>query len=94
MNPITLLSLNVKLVSLMLDTQTVMAMRLMGMAGALPQARGENSRMMNEKGPAMFKAYQAATQAAIAGGRPDQILTAAMVPVSKKVRANRRRLMK
>ena len=50
--------------------------------------------MMNEKGPAMFKAYQAATQAAIAGGRPDQILTAAMVPVSKKVRANRRRLMK
>ena len=38
MNPITLLSLNVKLVSLMLDTQTVMAMRLMGMAGALPQA--------------------------------------------------------
>ena len=31
MNPITLLSLNAKLVSLMLDTQTVMAMRLMGM---------------------------------------------------------------
>lgn len=94
MNPLTLMSLNVKLASLMLDTQAVMMLRIMGMAGALPQTRGENNRMVNEKGPAMVKAYAAATKTAMAGGRPDQILTAAMKPVSRKVRANRKRLTK
>ena len=94
MNPLTLMTLNANLAKLMIDTQAVMTLRLLGMAGALPQTRGENARMVNEKGPAMAKAYQAATKAAFAGGTPDQILSAAMVPVSKKVSANRKRLTK
>lgn len=94
MNPLSLFALNTRLTSLFLDTQAVMTLRLMGMAGALPQSRGENVRMVNEKGPAMAKAYAAATKTAFAGGTPDEIMTAAMLPVSKKVRANRKRLMK
>jgi hypothetical protein len=94
MNPLKLMTLNTQFASLMLDTQAVMALRIMGMAGALPHARTENARMMDEKGPAMTKAFQAATKAAMAGKSPDQIMTAAMAPVSKKVRANRKRLMK
>lgn len=94
MNPLNLMKLSTQMAYLILDTQAVMTLRLMGMAGALPHARGENERMVNEKGPAMAKAYAAATKAAIGGGRPDQIMTAAMEPVSKKVRANRKRLTK
>ena len=94
MNPLTMMQLSTDMARLMMETQTVMTLRIMGMAGALPQSRGENERMVNEKGPAMVKAYQAATVAALAGKRPDQILTAAMKPVSRKVRANRRRLTK
>lgn len=94
MNPLKLMALNAKFVTLMLDAQAVMALRLMGMAGALPHANGENARMVDEKGPAMAKAYHAATKAAMAGRSPDQIMTAAMGPVSRKVRANRKRLTK
>ncbi len=94
MNPFAMMSLNVQLASLILDTQAVMALRMMGMAGALPQRRGENERMVSEKAPAMAKAYAAATQAVMSGKRPDEILTEAMKPVSRKVRANRKRLMK
>ena len=94
MTPLTLMTLNANLAKLMIDTQAVMTLRLLGMAGALPQTRGENARMVNEKGPAMAKDYKAATKAAFAGGTPDQIFSAAMVPVSKKVRANRKRLTK
>jgi len=56
MNPLTLMTLNANLTKLMIDTQAVMTLRLLGMAGALPQTRGENARMVNEKGPAMAKA--------------------------------------
>lgn len=94
MTPLIMMELSTRMVSLFLDTHAVMTLRLMGMAGALPHARGENERMVNEKGPALAKAYVAATKTAIAGGRPDQIMTAAMAPVSKKVRANRKRLTK
>jgi hypothetical protein len=43
------MTLNTQFTSLMLDTQAVMALRIMGMAGALPHARTENARMMDEK---------------------------------------------
>jgi hypothetical protein len=48
--------------------------------------------MMAEKGPAMTKAYMAATEAMMKGQRPDQVMQAAMKPVSRKVRSNRKRL--
>lgn len=94
MNPLSMISLGTQLTSLIVDTHTVMTLRIMGMSGALPHSHGENSRMVHEKGPAMMKAYAAATEAAMAGALPDQIMSAAMAPVSKKVRANRKRLMK
>jgi len=94
MNPLALLSLQSQMTTLMLDTQTVMALRLMGMSGAIPARRGENNRMVAEKAPAMVDAYTAGAKAAMAGRTPDQIISAVMAPLSKKVRANRKRLMK
>jgi hypothetical protein len=94
MNPLSILTLQSQFAALMLETQTVMALRIMGMSGAIPSRRGENSRMVAEKGPAMLKSMAAGTKAAMAGKQPDEIMTAAMAPLSRKVRANRKRLMK
>jgi len=94
MNPLSLLSLHSQIAALMLETQTVMALRIMGMSGTIPAQRGENARMVTEKGPALIKAYAAGAKAVMAGKQPDQIFSAAMAPLSRKVRANRKRLMK
>lgn len=88
-----LFSLQVRMATLMIDTQTVMALRVMGMSGAIPTPRGETERMVEEKGPAMAKAFTAGTLAMMSGGRPDQIMSAAMTPVSNRVSSNRKRLM-
>lgn len=93
-SPFALLSLNMQTATLICETQTVMALRLMGMSGTIPARRGENKRMVAEKTPAMIDAYAAATKATLAGKRPDQIMSDAMKPLSRKVRANRKRLMK
>ena len=94
MNPQDMIRLSLQMTTLMLETQTVMALRLMGIAGMVPALKGENNRMVAEKGPAMLKAYSAGTAAAMSGQRPDQIMTAALAPLSKKVSANRKRLLK
>ncbi len=94
MNPYAMLNLQAQMTSLMLDTQTVMALRLMGMSGAIPAEHDENDRMLAEKAPAMADAYAAGAKAAMAGSTPDQIMSAAIEPLSQKVRANRDRLMK
>ncbi len=94
MNPLSFLTLQTSFASMVFEAQTVIALRMLGMAGVLPAARGENNRMVSEKGPAMVKAFAAGTTAAMAGKRPDQIMTAAMAPLSRKVHANRKRLMK
>ncbi len=94
MNPFTFFNLQSQMTELMVNTQTVMTLRLMGMSGAIPARRGENDRMVSEKAPAMVDAYAAGAKAMMAGKTPDQIMSAAMAPLSKKVRANRRRLMK
>ena len=94
MQPYDLFKLQMNMATLMMDTQTVMALRVMGMSGLIPAHRGENDRMVKEKGPAMAKAFSAATKAMMAGASPDKVLSAAMVPVSKRVSANRKRLSK
>lgn len=94
MNPFAMMSLQSEMTSLMLDTQTVMTLRFMGMSGALPAEHDENNRMVTEKAPAMADAYAAGAKAAMAGNTPDKIISAAMAPLSEKVRANRDRLMK
>jgi hypothetical protein len=94
MNPYALFTLQTRFATLAFEAQTVMALRLMAMAGFLPARAGENDRMWSEKGPAMAKAMTAGATAALAGKRPDQIASAAMAPISRRVKANRRRLMK
>ena len=94
MTPFALFALQSRFVSLAVETQIVMSLRLLAMAGAIPARPGENARMVSEKSPAFARAAQAGTRAAMLGKSPDQILQATLAPLSRKVSANRRRLMK
>ncbi len=78
--------------TLITEAHSVVAYRLMGMGGAWSVPRGENHAMLREKGPAFTEAMVASTMTAIKGGAPDKIMAAAIKPLSKKARANRKRL--
>ena len=79
---------------LMVETQTVMTLRLMGMAGLWPVKPGENDRMVFEKAPAFARAQVAMTRAALGGARPDQIMAAGLKPLGRRTGANSRRLLR
>lgn len=74
------------------ETQAVMTMRLLGMAGAWSVLPTENARMVSEKAPAFADAAQAATRAAMGGARPEAIAEAWAGPLRRRTSANARRL--
>lgn len=90
--PADLWRTGLQLQQLVLETQLVMAWRLMGMAGILPAAAGENERMFLEKPQAFSEAALAAGAAAMTGRRADQVLAQWMRPLRKRTGANARRL--
>ena len=65
---------------MMLESQIVISLRLMGMAGVLPAARGENARMVSEKTAALQEAGLAASRAFLTGAAMPAIALAAMTP--------------
>lgn len=94
MSPFNFLAAQTRFATFVIETQTVMALRLMGLSGALPARPGETERMFSEKPMAFFDAQTAGLKAMISGKSPDQIFDAAMKPLSRKVSANRRRLLR
>lgn len=94
MTPEQFFAFNTAATKLVTDTQAVMTLRMMGIAGALPAAPDENDRMVAEKGPAFAQAMSDMTAAAFAGQRPDQIMAAGMEPLQTEVSNNRDRLSK
>ena len=75
-----------------LEVQSVVAMRLIKIAANGPTAAAESKRMVQEKAEASAAAVTAGALA-LAKGRSIKAATkAAMVPVKKRVRANRKRL--
>jgi hypothetical protein len=81
-----------ELTSLMVETQMVMTYRMLGMFGLWSVAPGESRRMVAEKAPAFTEAAIAASRAAMAGLRPDEVMGAWMKPLRRKTRSNARRL--
>lgn len=77
---------------LLAETQMVVAMRLAGMVGLWPVRMDETQRMFSEKGPALMGAATDAGTAAMAGQRLDEIMIAAITPLTGTARDNRRRL--
>ena len=79
---------------LMVETASVMTMRMMGMAGLWSVTKSENDRMVSEKSSAFLDSAAAASMATISGKRPDEVINAAVKPLRRKTRANARRLGK
>ncbi len=90
--PIAYWALGVRTAQMLAEAQSVIAFRLMGLAGGWPVSPSETTRMVLEKGPVFLRAYGDAATAAMKGKRPDEIAEAALIPISRKTRLNARRL--
>ncbi|GFE64015.1 antifreeze protein [Litoreibacter roseus] len=93
-SPLDLWRTGMEVSMLVAETQAVMTLRMMGMAGVWSVTPSENSRMVSEKLPAFAKSATAAGTAIMTGKRPDQVMSAAVKPLRSKTRANSRRLAK
>ena len=78
--------------TLVLQSQSVIAMRLMRIASGGAAATSEAQRMIFEKAAANAEAQVAAALALLAGGGIHKATDAAAKPYKRAVRANRRRL--
>lgn len=92
--PADMAILGLKTWSMWAEATTVVGLRMMALAGAWKMSPDETLRMMTEKPPAFAKAAEAAARSAARGKRPDEIAAAAMVPLTRVARSNRRRLQK
>ena len=92
--PVEIARLWLSCADLMSDAQSVVAYRMMGIGGTWSVPRGENHSMLHEKGPAFTEALLAGTMTALKGAGPHAVAEAAIAPLSKKVRSNRKRLAK
>ncbi|MFN4129547.1 MAG: antifreeze protein [Paracoccaceae bacterium] len=91
-SPFDLMRLSMNTTTMMMQAQSVIAMRVMGMAGAWTVSPTENTRMVSEKMRAGMKAGAAAQKSALSGGSVTQIAEAALAPVKRATAANARRL--
>ncbi|MFO7759125.1 MAG: hypothetical protein R6V26_11735 [Roseovarius sp.] len=91
-NPFDLSNLVIPSLDLLTEVQMVVSMRLAGMMGFWPVGMDEPHRMISEKGPALMGAATHAHTAALAGHRLDEILIAAITPLTGTARNNRVRL--
>jgi hypothetical protein len=90
MNP--WLSLNFRAARLTWEAQSVMALRLMKLAGGGAAARSEAHGMITEKLAAFSEAQAVVVRALLASGDGSLAARRALNVYSRKVRANRRRL--
>tara|TARA_R110000787_G_scaffold19617_2_gene58699 strand:- start:1188 stop:1499 length:312 start_codon:yes stop_codon:yes gene_type:complete len=84
----------IQLAHIMAEAQSVIGMRLMGMAGLWSVPASEDRNMILKKIQAMVRAGTDVTVLMLRGGRPDQIAAAALKPYRQKTRANAKRLGK
>ena len=77
-----------------LESQSVIAMRMMGMAGLWNVPPFENTRMISEKPEAFGRAAMAAGLAIATGKHTNEILKDTTKQIRRKTRSNARRLAK
>ena len=78
--------------SMMAEAQSVIAMRMLGIAGLWSVAPDENKLMVSEKVSAISKGLTDASRAIMEGKRLDEIAAAAIKPIRQTTRANHKRL--
>ncbi|SNX72042.1 hypothetical protein SAMN05878503_11194 [Cereibacter ovatus] len=77
---------------MVVEAQTVMTLRTLGMMGVLTPHPQENQRMVAEKGVAFAQSAQAAAMAAMQGKHPHEVAAAALQPIRRRTRVNAARL--
>ena len=82
----------ITLSAMAMEAGAVVWMRMLGMSGLWPVPRTENARMVHEKQSAFAEASQQAMRAAWAGQGPQGMIDAAIAPLDRTARANRKRL--
>ncbi|WP_299651654.1 antifreeze protein [uncultured Jannaschia sp.] len=87
-----LLRLQMRTAQMMMEAQTVIGLRMLGMAGVMSAAPDENTRMVTEKQTAFAQSGLAAVGALMAGKTPAQAYGMALTPIGRATRANSRRL--
>ncbi|MEM1066370.1 MAG: antifreeze protein [Pseudomonadota bacterium] len=95
LSPATALSLwrlGVETSALVLEAQSVVAMRMLGFAGLWRMHSNEPLRMVVEKPAAFFNSAGEVANATLAGKPPEQVAAAALKPYRRKTRSNSRRL--
>jgi hypothetical protein len=89
-NPWLVLSL--RAIQIGVEAQTVVALRLMRLAGGGADAQDEAQRMVTEKIAALAEAQTAAVSAFLNGDRDHMVAAKALGAFKKRIRANKRRL--
>ena len=87
-----LMRLQMRTAQMLMEAQTVIGLRMLGMAGMMNAAPGENARMVTEKQTAFAQSGIAAFGALMAGKTPAQAYGLALTPIGRTTRANSRRL--
>ena len=89
-DPGRVVGLWISVLAMTAEAQSVMTMRMMGMAGLWPVPRSEANRMVIEKVEAWNDLVRAGTVTAF--GSPLDAMEAAVKPYRRRTRANARRL--
>ncbi len=76
------------------EAQTVMAIRIAGLAGLMALPPGEAMRMVEEKAPAFTDAWLKGAVAMASGAGVPAAMGVALKPLHRKAQANRKRLTK
>lgn len=93
-DPLGLMDPMIEASHILIESQTVIGLRLAGMAGFWPMGQAETQKMVDEKLQAGLDAGQAALWAGLSGASPSQIAMAALKPVRRETKSNAKRLQR
>jgi hypothetical protein len=89
-----LMALSMRTGMMLGQANMVIAMRMMGMAGAWNVTPAENKRMVDEKTAAAVASGTAMMKAALSGKDPVAVASAGLTPIARRTGANAKRLVK
>jgi hypothetical protein len=89
-----LMALSIKTGMMLGQANMVIAMRMMGIAGAWNVSPAENRRMVHEKRAVAVESGAAMTRAVMTGKGPVALAKAGLAPIARRTGANAKRLAK
>ena len=93
-DPMAFWRLSVDVGQMAVESQQIMTLRLLGLAGVVPMRADEPARMVAEKQDALAASGRAMSRAMMAGKGPTEVMAAGVKPMRTKTRANAKRLTK